>query len=79
MACENGFSTREQSTIRLNGGAYEANVEQLADENARLAQALAGSTEQDPMDQFIEALLPRIVNKLNQKGEDPHEIKELND
>ena len=70
LACENGFSTREQSTIRLNGGTYEANVEQLADENARLAQANAGA-QADPMDQFIEALLPRIVNRLNTEGGDP--------
>ena len=39
LACENGFSTREQSTIRLNGGSYEANVEQLAEENAALVKA----------------------------------------
>ena len=77
MACENGFSTREQSTIRLNGGTYEANVEQLADENARLIQANAGAQAQDPMEQFIEALLPRIVNKLNKEGEDPHENNSL--
>ena len=77
MACENGFSTREQSTIRLNGGTYEANVEQLADENARLIQANAGAQAQDPMEQFIEALLPRIVNKLIKEGEDPHENNSL--
>lgn len=74
LACENGFSTREQSTIRLNGGTYEANAEQLADENARLAQAQgAGSTGTDPMDQIVEALLPRIYAKINIKGGDPNE------
>lgn len=76
LACENGFSTREQSTIRLNGGTYEANVEQLADENNRLAQANAGAATTDPTEQFIEALIPRIVNKLNQEGGDPHESKD---
>ena len=79
MACEEGFSTREQSTIRLNGGTYEANVEQLVDENARLAQANAGNAESDPMEQFIEALLPRIVSKLHQEGGDPHESKDPTD
>ena len=79
LACENGFSTREQSTIRLNGGTYEANVEQLADENTRLAQANAGGAETDPMEQFIEALLPRIVSKIQQKGGDPHESKDPTD
>ena len=79
LACENGFSTREQSTIRLNGGTYEANVEQLIDENARLAQANAGAPAKDPMEQFIEALLPRIVSKLHQEGGDPHESKDPTD
>ena len=79
MACEEGFSTREQSTIRLNGGTYEANVEQLIDENARLAQANGGSAQPDPVDQFIEALLPRIVSKLQLEGGDPHESKDPTD
>lgn len=79
LACENGFSTREQSTIRLNGGSFEANAEQLVDENARLAQANAGVPAKDPMEQFIEALLPRIVSKLHQEGGDPHESKDPTD
>lgn len=79
LACENGFSTREQSTIRLNGGSFEANAEQLVDENARLAQAKAGAQAKDPMEQFIEALLPRIVSKLHQEGGDPHESKDPTD
>lgn len=79
LACENGFSTREQSTIRLNGGSFEANAEQLVDENTRLAQANAGAQAKDPMEQFIEALLPRIVSKLHQEGGDPHESKDPTD
>ena len=79
LACENGFSTHEQSTIRLNGGSFEANAEQLVDENARLAQANAGAPAKDPMEQFIEALLPRIVSKLHQEGGDPHESKDPTD
>ena len=79
MACEEGFSTREQSTIRLNGGTYEANVEQLVDENARLAQARGESTEKDPMDQFVEALLPRIVSKLHQEGGHQNESNDPTD
>lgn len=38
LACENGFSTREQSTVRLNGGNYAANVEQLKTENEMLRE-----------------------------------------
>lgn len=41
MAVAEGFSTREQSTIRLNGGQWDANVEQLARENEKLADARA--------------------------------------
>ena len=41
MAVAEGFSTREQSTIRLNGGQWDANVEQLARENEKLANARA--------------------------------------
>lgn len=73
MACENGFSTREQSTIRLNGGSYEANVEQLVDENTRLAQATGAATgETAPLEQIIEALVPRIVAKIQDKGVIPN-------
>ena len=39
MACDEGFSTREQSTVRLNGGQWDQNVDQLARENAKLAEA----------------------------------------
>lgn len=37
LACEQGFSTREQSTVRLNGGTWDRNVEQLEKENEKLA------------------------------------------
>ena len=36
LACGEGFSTHEQSTIRLNGGQWDANVEQLLRENEKL-------------------------------------------
>lgn len=39
LAVREGFSTREQSTIRLNGGQWDANVDQLARENERLSAA----------------------------------------
>ena len=73
LACENGFSTREQSTVRLNGGSYEANVEQLVDENARLAQAQgAAAPDPDPIDPLLEALVPRIMAKIQDKGVIPN-------
>lgn len=36
LACSEGYSTHEQSTIRLNGGQWDANVEQLLRENEKL-------------------------------------------
>lgn len=36
LACSEGYSTHEQSTIRLNGGQWDANVEQLIRENEKL-------------------------------------------
>ncbi len=36
LACSEGYSTHEQSTIRLNGGQWDANVEQLRRENEKL-------------------------------------------
>lgn len=36
LACSEGFSTHEQSTIRINGGQWDANVEQLQRENEKL-------------------------------------------
>lgn len=43
LACSEGFSTHEQSTIRLNGGQWDANVEQLTRENEKL-----GGNSPDP-------------------------------
>lgn len=39
LAVENGFSTRAQSTMKLSGGDYNANVEALTLENEALAKA----------------------------------------
>lgn len=36
LSCSEGFSTHEQSTIRLNGGQWDSNVEQLQRENEKL-------------------------------------------
>lgn len=39
MAIENGLSTREAETIKLNGGQFTANIDRLLSENERLRQA----------------------------------------
>lgn len=40
-AVEHGFSTHEQSTIKLNGGQWSANIRQIAEENKKIAEATA--------------------------------------
>lgn len=39
LAVEYGFSTHEQSTIKLNGGQWSSNVRTLAEENRKLSEA----------------------------------------
>ena len=39
LAVSEGFSTREQSTIRLNGGQWDTNVDLLGRENERIVEA----------------------------------------
>ena len=36
MACSEGFSTHEQSTVKLNGGNWDSTIDQLARENEKL-------------------------------------------
>lgn len=36
LACSEGFSTHEQSTVKLNGGQWDKNVERLQRENEKL-------------------------------------------
>ena len=43
LACGEGFSTHEQSTIRLNGGQWDKNADQLKRENEKL-----GGSSPDP-------------------------------
>lgn len=43
QAIENGLTTREAEAIKLNGSEYAANVDKLAQENARLRVANGGS------------------------------------
>lgn len=36
LACSEGFSTHEQSTVKLNGGQWDKNIERLSRENEKL-------------------------------------------
>lgn len=75
LAVGEGFSTREQSTIRLNGGQWDANVDQLARENVRLAAANAalqgGDSGGEPV--MTAALRAEIIKAI--KEGDQHESK----
>ncbi len=72
LAVGEGFTTREQSTIRLNGGQWEDNIEQLKRENEKLAEA-AGSagTAQLPAggDQLANAIRAEIIKTIKE-GDD---------
>lgn len=76
LAVGEGFSTREQSTIRLNGGQWDANVDQLARENIKLAEANASLQSGDagtaaPV--MTDALRAEIIKAI--KEGDTHESK----
>lgn len=45
LAIGEGITTREQATIRLNGGQWDANVDQLTRENEKL-RAAQGQVDQ---------------------------------
>ncbi|MCR5337603.1 MAG: phage portal protein [Lachnospiraceae bacterium] len=59
MACENGFSTHEASTIRLNGGDWNANMSQLERENEKMQQILPSNTD---------VITNAVVAELREKG-----------
>ena len=70
LACDNGFSTREQATVRLNGGSFEANAEQLATENEMLKGGQSkpnDDDDDDDLNKLVAELLPRIINCLRKE------------
>lgn len=74
LAVGEGFSTHEQSTIRLNGGQWDSNVDQLARENEKLAAAkaaVAGSATPGPT--ITEEMRAEIIKAI--KEGDTHENK----
>lgn len=75
LAVGEGFSTREQSTIRLNGGQWDANIDQLARENVRLAAATAALQGGDSgSGSVITAAMRAEIIKAIKEG-DQHESK----
>lgn len=66
MAVSEGISTREQSTIRLNGGQWDNNVDQLANENAKLAAANAALQSPGGEPILNAAMRAVIINSLKE-------------
>lgn len=62
MACENGFSTRADSALRLNGSDYDSNMDELIREQAKINDLMneIGSAE----DKEPETLEQEMVNLL---------------
>ncbi len=73
LAVGEGFSTREQSTIRLNGGQWDANVDQLARENAKLSEANAALKDSTSEPVMTASLRAEIIKAI--KEGDTHESK----
>ncbi len=68
MAIEHGFSTHEQSTIRLNGGQWQENVTQLAIERQQLQDAgLEAQPQQDPITAAIGAITAEITKRVKEE------------
>jgi capsid protein len=78
LAIGEGITTREQATIRLNGGQWDANVEQLARENEKLRTAQGGTqpgTAADPqLSAAVRAAVIAEAVKTVKEGE-THETK----
>ena len=55
MMCENGFSTRSDSAIKLNGSEFIKNVASLGYENQILAQANSSQRTADLKNEYINA------------------------
>lgn len=54
LACENGFSTREDSALRINGSDFTSNVEQLARESELLEGAGLAEGTKEPKEEQAE-------------------------
>lgn len=72
LAVSEGFSTREQSTIKLNGGQWDANIDQLTRENEKLAVAKEELREVDDLGPSVSTRMKAIVLEALKEG-DTHE------
>ena len=68
MAIEHGFSTHEQSTIRLNGGQWQDNVAQLDIERQLLREhGLENTAAPDPITAAIGAITAEITKRVKEE------------
>ena len=75
LSVENGFSTRSQETIKLNGGDFNANSDQLVTENEKLK--LANGAQDVPIEQQFTNMVGKIVkNTLKKEGISGNEQRE---
>jgi lambda family phage portal protein len=65
LANQNGYSTHEQSTVKLNGGQWESNVNQLKRENEKLAQANGVTAEKQS--ENMEMLASYIISAMKEE------------
>lgn len=72
MAIENGLSTREQETIKLNGGQFTANVDKLAIENEKL-KAANGEKQADLGQEFVNFIQKTVSKAVEKEGKDGNE------
>ena len=69
LAISEGITTREQSTIRLNGGKWDNNLERLAQENQKLAevnrylQPEGGEGTEPPIQNAVKTLVKDYVKE----------------
>ena len=70
MAIENGLSTREAETIKLNGGQFTANIDRLLTENERLRQANGEQAQgaQTFQNYFTQSILQNVVREVLEHG-----------
>ena len=75
LSVENGFSTRSQETIKLNGGDFNTNSDQLTAENEKLK--IANGVQDAPIEQQFTNMVGKIVkNTLQKEGISGNEQRE---
>ncbi|MCL1867255.1 MAG: phage portal protein [Oscillospiraceae bacterium] len=81
LAVEAGFSTHEQSTIRLNGGQWDVNVDLLRRENERLTEANIPLADKEvvvesPLSSIIKSVIKDVImESIKEEKQNRTEVK----